>query len=321
MPIRPLSRAQMQRMRAEVLQDATLLPLDEVDYKGLRNIMTLSAVGDEKIYCPYCQTVSNFDFPFYSRTYYHCPSCDLIFLRRKEDVKTVIAYYQNLYFDDHTEDQMSGHRTNIYRHVLDVLEGYKNPGSLLDLGCGCGFFLKEARNRGWDITGIDPSEESITYCDRLLGVAVANKGTLKDLSKEKVYDVITMINVLDHSTEPWSEIERASILLTPGGLVFLRFPNGIFHPILYKISKIFKLENFIKKFLVFHEYSFTPKFIRRLLTDYGFSKIVIQNARFSGGTFSKRLFKKIVGIVVKLYVISAGSFTVGPSLEVTARKT
>lgn len=70
--------------------------------------MTSSAAGDENIYCPYCKTAADFDFPFHTRTYYHCPSCDLIFVRRKEDIKTAIAYYRDLYFDDEAGDQMSG---------------------------------------------------------------------------------------------------------------------------------------------------------------------------------------------------------------------
>jgi SAM-dependent methyltransferase len=193
---------------------------------------------------------------------------------------------------------------------------------LLDVGCGCGFFLKEAGNRGWDVAGVDPSEESITHCDRLLGDSVAQKGTLKDFSQRKMYDVVTMINVLDHSTEPWSEILRVRVLIKPKGLIFLRFPNGVFHTTLYKISKIFKLENFIKDFLVFHEYSFTPYFIRRLLNDCGFANIVIQNAGFSGGTFFNRLLKKSFGVAVNiLFAISAGRFATGTSLEVTAQNT
>lgn len=54
-------------------------------------------------------------------------------------------------------------------------------------------------------TGVDPSEESIIYCEKLLGKGVADKGSLEHFSKGKLYDVITMINVLDHSLEPWAE--------------------------------------------------------------------------------------------------------------------
>jgi len=154
------------------------------------NVIRSSAVENEKLHCPYCRTLSGFSFPVHRRSYYRCPSCDLIFARQKEDINTVIAYYRNRYFDDQTGDQMSGQRTNIYRHILDVLEDYKNPGSLLDLGCGCGFFLKEASERGWQVFGVDPSRKSIDHAKSLIGNAVVC-GTLDDVPTDRRFDAIT----------------------------------------------------------------------------------------------------------------------------------
>jgi 2-polyprenyl-3-methyl-5-hydroxy-6-metoxy-1,4-benzoquinol methylase len=292
--------------------------------------MTPSAAGDEKIYCPYCQTDSDFYFPFYSRTYYHCPSCDLIFVRRKEDIKTVIAYYQNLYFDDHTEDQMSGQRTNIYRHVLDVLEDYKNPGSLLDLGCGCGFFLKEARERGWQVLGVDPSEKSIAYAKSLIGDAVVC-GTLDDVPADRRFDAITLINVLDHMCDACRQLQKAQDLLAPEGVLYLRFPNGSFHSFVMRLSLLLSAKQFMNAFLVFHEYAITPRAIRRCLGDMGFADIRVLNAHltsdnlFPGNWTIAKLTKKILrsltwGFFKSLEKLSGGSWLWGPSLQVIARK-
>ena len=195
-------------------------------------------------------------------------------------------------------------------------------GKILDVGCGCGFFLKEAKNRGWDIMGIDPSEQSIDYSERLLGDKFTRTGTLKDLSQENEFDVVTVIDATGFSSEPWADIEKARTLLKEGGLLYLRFSNGILHSALFKISIKFKIDYFINNFLVCHRYTLTPRFIRRLLSDYGFSMVVIQNASFSEGGFFNRLLKKAVGITVNsLYFISRGRIIIGPSLEVLARNT
>lgn len=289
--------------------------------------MMLSAAGDEKIYCPYCRTISNFDFPFHTRTYYHCPSCDLIFRsnRGSEDREALVRYYESRYFSEQAHDQLDGARNELYSQILDRIEKKTVIGQLLDVGCGCGFFLKEAEKRGWEVAGVDPSEESIIYCEKLLGKGVADKGTLEHFSKGKLYDVITMINVLDHFTEPWAEIKRARLLLKPKGVIFLRFPNGVFHSTLYKISKIFRFEDFMKIFLIFHEYSFTPKFIRRLLSDCGFADVMVYNASLTGGPLAKPHFVlRYVAGVTELAgrmtdLASGGRFPWGPSLEVIAR--
>ncbi len=274
--------------------------------------------------CPYCHSTAKLYFSTHMRHYFHCDNCDLIFRgnRGSEDRESLIRYYENQYFFEHAHDQLDGARNILYSRILDRIEEKTKIGRLLDVGCGCGFFLKEAENRGWDVAGVDPSRESISYCKNILNGGVACKGTLKNMSQEKMYDVITMINVLDHSAEPWSEIAQARVLIKPEGLLFIRFPNGIVHSALYIISKSLKIENFIKDFLVFHEYSFTPIFIRRMLRDQGFSNIVIQNAGFSGGTFLNRLLKKSFGLAVNiLFEFSAGRLAMGTSLELTAHKT
>jgi SAM-dependent methyltransferase len=194
-------------------------------------------------------------------------------------------------------------------------------GKVLDVGCGCGFFLKEAKNRGWDVTGVDPSEESIAYADKLLGPNIARKGTLEDLSQEEVYDVITMIDVLGFFSEPWADVEKARALLKRGGLLLFRSTNGLLHSTLFKMAVTFKMDPLTNNLFVFHKYPLTPRFIRRLLGDYGFSIVLLQNAVPSKGGFFNRLLKKTVRVAVNsLYVISSGKIVIGPSLEVIARK-
>jgi len=282
--------------------------------------------------CPYCHSAVELHFSTHINYFFHCSDCDLIFKIGKHpaDRDNPEKYYAESYFDEYAYDQLSGQRNNLYSHILNRIENVTDTGTLLDVGCGCGVFLKVARDRGWNIAGIDISEESIAYCERILGTGVAQQGTFKDLSRENVYDVITMINVLDHLTEPWVVINKAGFLLRPGGLIFLRFPNGILHPTLFKMSEKVRAENFIHRFLVFHEYSFTPKFISKLLSDRGFSKIVIRNSPLVKGhvygsnpakkRFGNFLNHMIWSIASTLDFCSRGRILIGPSLEVFARK-
>lgn len=292
--------------------------------------MTPPNAGDKKIYCPYCQTGSDFYFPFHSRTYYHCPSCDLIFARQEEDIKTVIAYYRNHYFADQTGDQMSGQRTNIYRHILDVMEDYKNPGSLLDLGCGCGFFLKEAAERGWQVSGVDPSQKSIAYARLLIGDN-AVCGTLDDVPADRRFDAITLINVLDHMVDACRQLQKVKDLLAPEGILYLRFPNGYFHSFVMHLSLMLSAKQFMNPFLIFHEYAITPRAIKRCLGDMGFVDIQVFNAHLTGGNFCPvswtfaKLTMKIIssltwGFFKSLEKLSGGRWLWGPSLQVIARK-
>jgi SAM-dependent methyltransferase len=235
--------------------------------------------------------------------------------------RELVQFYQHGYFSEYAQDQLSGSRNAIYSHILDLLERETSVGKILDVGCGCGFFLKEARERGWDVAGVDPSEESIAYADKLLGPNVARKGTLEDLPQEELYDVITMIDALGFYSDPWADVERIRILLKRGGLLFLRSTNGLLHSTLFKMSVMLKMGNFTDTLFVFHKYPLTPRFIRRLLGDYGFSVVSMQNAMPSEGGFFNRLLKKSIRIALNsLYFISSGKILAGTSLEVIARK-
>src|SRR5205807_2536757 len=50
------------------------------------------------------------------------------------------------------------------------------PGALLDIGCAAGFFLDEARRRGWDVRGCELSEYAQTYARDTLALDVARAG-------------------------------------------------------------------------------------------------------------------------------------------------
>ncbi len=101
--------------------------------------------------------------------------------------------------------------------------------------------------------------------------------------EHRIFDVITFVNVLDHLAEPWQDIKKASGHLVPQGLVYLRFPNGLMHVLIFRIASKFKMGGFVSRHLVFHEYCFTPKYIRRLFKDCGFRRIDVVNSILSDG--------------------------------------
>jgi SAM-dependent methyltransferase len=238
----------------------------------------------------------------------------------------VLSYYQNNYFDEHADDQSKEERLSLNEHILSLIEAHASAGRLLDVGCGRGFFLKAARCRGWQVQGIDPSERSIRDARTFVGNDVS-VGTLRDLSGSGCFDVVTMINVLDHLRDPWTDLRRCRDLLRPGGCLYLRFPNGLFHRSLIRLQTRITRRPMINALLVFHEYAFTPAFIQRLLRDQGYTAVTLHNARISGAAldqhttmlrFISRGVNGLVGLLISL--AEANRRFVGPSLEVLAKK-
>ena len=279
--------------------------------------------------CPYCESAGGFLFKIHGRIYDRCRGCNLIYKRNQKDYAKVLAKYQNEnYFSSYSCGQTDRKRDKLYKHLLDFIEGKKRTGSLLDVGAGCGFFLKAAQKQKWKVKGVEPSRQSVILATMQNDLDMF-VGTLQEFVCSDRFDLITFINVLDHSAEPWEEIKRANALLKPDGILYLRFPNGALHTWLYLLASKYGYDDHIQKYLVFHEYSFTPKFIQRLLSDIGLSDIRIFNSLMTEGdshnlfpspNIAKHLKKTIYLIATVLQILTKRKVLLGTSLEVWATK-
>lgn len=192
-----------------------------------------------------------------------------------------------------------------------------------------GFYLKAAAERGWQVSGVDPSEKSIAYARSMVGDNVVC-GTLDNIRADRRYDAITLINVLDHTVDACLQLQKVKELLAPEGILYLRFPNGAFHSFIMRMSLIISDKQFMNCFLIFHEYAITPRFIRRCLGDMGFVDILVFNSRLAGGdiftgsgTFvklSKLILRSLtLGFFKALEKLSGGRWLWGPSLQISCR--
>jgi 2-polyprenyl-3-methyl-5-hydroxy-6-metoxy-1,4-benzoquinol methylase len=268
--------------------------------------------------CLYCGNEPKKYFQVFSKKFLRCPRCDLIFQKNIRDVDVILSSYREDYFRNYADDQIKGHRNHLFELTLDSIEKKMSTGRLLDIGTGCGIFLTLARKRGWKGEGLDPSKDSVNFAKKHHDLDVF-WGTLKEYKDNKQFDVISFINVLDHTVAPWKEIELGCKLLKPGGLIYIRTPNGAFHSRLFKMFLANRLKRKFYNNLVFHEYCFSKSFIRKLLEDYGFSEIQISNSNPSGKYYN--FFAIAFYLVAEMIrLCSSGNFLICPSFETTAIK-
>jgi SAM-dependent methyltransferase len=109
-------------------------------------------------------------------------------------------------------------RRNYWLRVLAASVG--GPGRLLDVGCGAGALLNVARDLGWNCEGqeISPigAAEAISRGHRI------QVGELIDCKyPANSFDVVTMIEVVEHIRDPRPTTEAALTLLRPGGWLFI----------------------------------------------------------------------------------------------------
>jgi SAM-dependent methyltransferase len=106
---------------------------------------------------------------------------------------------------------------------LGALAG-REPGRAVDVGCGRGDLSGFLAERGWRMTGIEPSANACAAA-RARGVD-ARQGTIEEVELEPgAYDAAIFRHSLEHVTDPVAALRSAHRALRPGGLVLISVPN------------------------------------------------------------------------------------------------
>lgn len=96
---------------------------------------------------------------------------------------------------------------------------------LLDIGCGPGWFLKTAKERGWQVRGIEPSRQAAAHA-RSMGIDVVESFfSAKSAPGLGNFDAVHLNNVLEHVPNPIEVLTLARDVLTPGGFLCVNVPN------------------------------------------------------------------------------------------------
>jgi SAM-dependent methyltransferase len=138
------------------------------------------------------------------------------------------AYYAEekpLYMDRQREDGRWWDL--VYRERYETFEALLPPGRrrVLDVGCGPGFFLAFVKSRGWDGTGVEPSEQAARHA-KSLGIAVIEAPLTARVPLEAgSFDVVHLYEVLEHLSNPPQALELAHRALAPAGLLSVVVPN------------------------------------------------------------------------------------------------
>jgi len=118
----------------------------------------------------------------------------------------------------------------IQPYAAIALKNIPPHSKILDIGCGEGVFVNCAWRNGYDIYGLDLSEEMIKIAQSQYP-HLKNRfflGTLSNFLKnypEEKFDIITMFELIEHLTDPLTFLREVKDLLKPKGKIIISVPN------------------------------------------------------------------------------------------------
>lgn len=250
-----------------------------------------------------------------------CNVCKFVYVAPLPTEAFLYSHYQSyLPAKESDINQWRVMMSGVFRKSLNAIEARygRQRGTLLDIGCGYGFFLEMAGQSGWDVHGLEPCAHARDYAvSKMLNVDSEN--LFVRAYKTETFDVVTLFYVLEHLPEPLRYLNEINRILKPGGLLLVRVPHTT--P-LVKVLKIFNIQNQLYD-VPSHLSDFSPRTIALALEKTGFNDI----HTFPGGaTRPNPIFERITsigsGIIADVLYNISGKWLLVPGISKTtiARK-
>lgn len=109
--------------------------------------------------------------------------------------------------------------------LKEIERAADGKGRLLDIGTAAGAFVAAACKRGWQAEGCEPNRWLAQWGAHHYGIQI-RQGSLFDQNYEEgSFDVVTLWDVIEHTTDPRAVLERCRALLKPGGILVVNYPD------------------------------------------------------------------------------------------------
>jgi glycosyltransferase involved in cell wall biosynthesis/SAM-dependent methyltransferase len=299
----------------------------------LTTLQTASARAAVGSHCAVCGAATRGGAWYRSRQYRLCSRCGTAVAPVLPEPARVREVYEREYPRQFAPERIVPARRALFAALLERLARLTASRRLLDLGCGGGHLLVTAEERGWRCVGTDVARPACTAALKAAGRPVVQADSAAVPLRDGEADAVTLVNVLDHVVDPARVLAEAHRVLTDGGVLVVRVPNGAFHrACLRAVAWLGPLGRMtaLGSYPVFHLFSFTAAGLRHLVAATGFEVVEVRNSPLSAEgpeaadapphRLSHALRALLGGATGAVARLSAGRWLLAPSIELYARR-
>jgi SAM-dependent methyltransferase len=149
---------------------------------------------------------------------HRCKDCGFL---QCSSLKDVISFYEDLL--DQSYETLRAARALQAKRILKVIKKYHQDGRLLDIGAGSGILVEQAIKMGYHAEGVEPSRWLYNKAKEY-GLPV-HLGVFPHPGLNGPYDVVTIIDVIEHVSEPMNLVFNIQNVIAKNGIVVAVTPD------------------------------------------------------------------------------------------------
>jgi 2-polyprenyl-3-methyl-5-hydroxy-6-metoxy-1,4-benzoquinol methylase len=176
--------------------------------------------------CPLCRSRKNSVYiNFDEIPVVKCVECGFIYSSKIMSRKILMSYYENNFGSErHLKGQIVNAKINFL--ILKSILNIRNINSVLDVGTGYGFFLKEfITSNNSKVAGVEISHTEASYAKSTLHLNVLNSQLNKSGFDKESFDLVTSFEVIEHVPYPIEFISQMLKYVRPNGYLLIMTDN------------------------------------------------------------------------------------------------
>jgi 2-polyprenyl-3-methyl-5-hydroxy-6-metoxy-1,4-benzoquinol methylase len=221
-------------------------------------------------------------------TYVQCRNCDFVFVTPFISYKLWRYYFKHFskdaefvnrkVIDSRFDQEYLKEDRDRFSHYLRLLRKYRPEGSVLDVGCLTGSFLKFSQELGYRPLGVEYRPYAIEMARRHFNIEMI-EGFFEEVAPAMIrraqrFDIITFWETLEHMLYPSRALKYCNQMLNAGGLVAISVPN--FDNLQVKVLKERCFHCIGGAGNAGHINMFTPTTLQEMLAENGFEVVVME---------------------------------------------